>query len=121
MLPLLAGELLGSYIFFLDFLGAIVIPLWTITLVDYFLVKRGRYSDDLFRTEGGLYWYQDGVHWPAIACLALGTAIYWLIAFALPQLRVTITATIPTVLIAGGVYALWARRAVRPHPPLIVA
>jgi purine-cytosine permease-like protein len=121
MLPLLAGELLGSYIFFLDFLGAIVIPLWTITLVDYLIVKRGRYSDDLFRTEGGEYWYRDGVHWPALACLALGTAVYWVIAFGLPQLRVSITATIPTVLIAGGLYALWGRRVLRPQAPVIVA
>ena len=109
LLPLFAGELLGSYIFFLDFLGAIVIPLWTIVLVDYFFVRRGRYSDDLFRTEGGEYWYRGGVHWPAIVCLALGTLTYWVVAFGFPQLRVQITATIPTMLVAGVAYALWAR------------
>lgn len=113
MLPLLATELLGSYIFFLDFLGAIVIPLWTITLVDYFLVKRRRYSDDLFRTEGGEYWYQRGMHWPAIVSLGLGTLTYWVVAFGLPELRSSMTATIPTVLLSGGLYLLWARASAR--------
>ncbi len=113
LLPLFASELLGSYIFFLDFLGAIVIPLWTIALVDYFFVKRRDYTDDLFRTDGGAYWYGGGVHWPAIVCLALGTAIYWLIAFGAPQLRISITATIPTVVIAGGLYGFWGRARVR--------
>lgn len=113
MLPLLATELLGSYIFFLDFLGAIVIPLWTITLVDYFLVKRRRYSDDLFRTAGGEYWYQRGVHWPAIVSLGLGTLTYWIVAFGLPELRSSVTATIPTVLLSGGLYVLWARASAR--------
>src|SRR3990172_8202074 len=42
----------------------IVIPLWTITLVDYFLVKREQYTDDLFRERGGLYWYRNGGDWP---------------------------------------------------------
>lgn len=109
MVPLLAAEVLGAYIGFLDFLGAIVIPLWTITLVDYFLVKRRRYSDDLFRTEGGAYWYGRGVHWPALVSLGLGTLTYWVVAFGLPELRASITATIPTVLLSGGLYAIWAR------------
>lgn len=109
MLPLLAAQLLGSYIFFLDFLGAIVIPLWTITLVDYFLVRRRRYSDDLFLTEGGEYWYERGVHAPGVVSLLVGTATYWIVAFGLPGLRGAITATIPTVLVAGGLYFSWAR------------
>ncbi len=109
MLPLLAGEVLGSYVFFLDFLGAIVIPLWTITLVDYFLLRRRRYSDELFRTDGGAYWYAGGVHWPAVVCLLLGTLTYWVVAFAFPQLRIQLTATLPTLLVAGGGYAVWAR------------
>ncbi len=109
-LPLFAGDLLGSYIFFLDFLGAIVIPLWTITLLDYFFVRRRRYSDDLFRTEGGEYWYQRGVHWPAIAALALGTATYWVVAFAFPGLRSAISATVPTILVTTLLYLATARR-----------
>ena len=110
LLPLFAGDLLGSYIFFLDFVGALVVPLWTITLVDHFLVRRGAYSDDLFRTTGGVYWYRGGVHWPGIANLALGTGLYWLIAFGFPELRSAISATIPTIVVVASLYWLTARR-----------
>lgn len=110
--PLLTPDLLGSYTFFLDFLGALVVPLWTIVLVDYFVVRRGAYSDALFRRTGGAYWYGHGVHWPGIASLALGTLTYWVIAFGFPDVRSSVTATIPTIVVAGLVYALTARRSV---------
>ena len=110
LLPLVIGNLLGSYVFFLDFVGALVVPLWTIVLVDFFLVRRRAYSRDLFRLEGGPYWYANGIHWPGVLSLFAGTAVYWLIAFGVPELRSTITATIPTVIVAGGLYLLTARR-----------
>src|ERR671935_29170 len=110
LLPLVAGNLLGSYIFFLDFVGALVVPLWTIVLVDYFLVRRGRYSSELFRVQDGAYWYGGGIHWPGVVSLFAGTAVYWIVAFAFPQLRSTITATVPTVIVAGGLHLLTARR-----------
>jgi purine-cytosine permease-like protein len=116
LLPLFAADLLGSYIFFLDFVGALVVPLWTIVLVDYFVVRRRTYSDDLFRTVGGAYWYAGGVHWPGVASLGLGTGLYWLIAFGFPDLRTTISATIPTLAVVAIVYAVTAQRDARLSP-----
>ena len=110
LLPLVIGNLLGSYVFFLDFVGALVVPLWTIVLVDFFLVRRRAYSRELFRLEGGPYWYGNGIHWPGVLSLFAGTAVYWLIAFGVPELRSTITATFPTIIVAGGLYLLTARR-----------
>src|SRR5438034_1103680 len=69
ILPLFETNFVFTYIFFLDFLGAIVVPLWTLTLVDYFLVKARRYTDDLFASEGGHYWYRGGWNWPAFVTL----------------------------------------------------
>jgi purine-cytosine permease-like protein len=121
LLPLVAADLLGSYIFFLDFVGALVVPLWTIVLVDYFIVRRREYSDDLFRTAGGIYWYKGGVHWPGVASLALGTAVYWVIAFAFPELRSQVSATIPTILVVAIAYAATARRDARVAQPSAAA
>jgi NCS1 family nucleobase:cation symporter-1 len=121
LLPLVAADLLGSYIFFLDFVGALVVPLWTIVLVDYFVVRRREYSDDLFRTAGGIYWYEGGVHWPGVASLALGTAVYWVIGFAFPDLRSAISATIPTILVVAIAYAVTARRDARAAQPSAAA
>lgn len=112
LLPLLVPGFVGAYIFWLDLLGAIVVPLWTIVLVDYFVVRGRRYSDDLFRREGGAYWYRGGWNVPGVASLALGTVLYWVIGFGFPALRETVTATLPTVLLVGVVYGLWSRVAI---------
>jgi len=121
LVPLLSPTFVAFYIFWLDFLGAIVIPLWTLTLVDYFIVKRQNYSDDLFRIEGGEYWYAGGWNWPAIVSLVLGNAVYWTVAYAFPQWRQMFSATLPTVLVVVVVYTLWMRRAMKQSKASTVA
>ncbi len=111
MLPLLQTNFVFTYIFFLDFLGAIVVPLWTLTLVDYFLVKRRKYHDDLFRSEGGHYWYRGGWNWPAIVTLLTGTAVYWIMAFVFPAVRETVSAALPTIVFVVVVYYFWGKAA----------
>ncbi len=115
LLPLFETNFVFTYIFFLDFLGAIVVPLWTLTLVDYFLVKARRYSDDLFAQEGGHYWYRGGWNWPAVVTLLSGTALYWIIAFGLPTLRETISAALPTIVFVVIVYYFWGRSSWEKH------
>ncbi|OGG14599.1 hypothetical protein A2773_02315 [Candidatus Gottesmanbacteria bacterium RIFCSPHIGHO2_01_FULL_39_10] len=108
--PLLSKDFVGFFIFFLDFLGAIVVPLWIVTLVDYFWVKRGKYSDDIFKQTGGKYWYQKGWNWPGIVTLLSGTVFYWVVAYALPNFRIAYTAAIPTMIYVGVVYVIWMKR-----------
>src|SRR6059036_957339 len=115
LLPLFETNFVFTYIFFLDFLGAIVVPLWTLTLVDYFLVKARRYSDDLFAQQGGHYWYRGGWNWPAVVTLLSGTALYWIIAFGFPTLRETISAALPTIVFVVVVYYFWGRSAWEKH------
>ncbi|MGQ0797919.1 MAG: purine-cytosine permease family protein [Methanobacteriota archaeon] len=115
LLPLLAPNFVFTYIFFLDVLGAIVVPLWTLVLVDYFLVKGKRYHDDMFRIEGGQYWYRGGWNWPAVATLLAGTSIYWVVAFGFPAVRETVSAALPTIAFVGLVYYLWGRAAWTRH------
>lgn len=107
LLPLLSPGFVGSYIFFLDFLGAIVVPLWTLVLVDRYLIKRSVYHDHLFRTDGGMYSYAKGWNWPAVVTLALGIVVYWIVAFGIPGLRERYTAALPSLLATGAVYYLW--------------
>jgi nucleobase:cation symporter-1, NCS1 family len=111
LIPLLSANILDFFIFFLDFMGALVIPLWTIMLVDYFFVKKGKYADDMYQKTGGKYWFNKGWRIPAIVTLLSGTAVYWLIAYALPNhIRNFTTATIPTVIFVTVVYLLLAKR-----------
>jgi NCS1 family nucleobase:cation symporter-1 len=116
LVPLTSGEFVGFYIFFLDFLGGIVVPLWTIVLADRFLGHRAPYHDDLFREQGGRYWFRNGWRWPAIVTLLLGTAVYWVLAFVLPGLRERFTAAGPTAAVVLALYILWVRGVPgRPH------
>ncbi len=109
LIPLLSQNFVGFFMFFLDFLGAIVVPLWILTLVDYFVIKRRRYIDDLFKTEKGIYWYQKGWNWPAIVILLSGTVVYWIIAYAFPGIRKEITAAIPTMVYVAMAYIFFMR------------
>ncbi len=115
LLPLFETNFVFTYIFFLDFLGAIVVPLWSLTLVDYFLVKARRYSDDLFAQEGGHYWYRGGWNWPAVVTLLSGTALYWTIAFGFPTLRETSSAALPTIVFVVALYYVWGRSSWAKH------
>ena len=110
LLPLVATGFQATYIFWLDLLGAVVIPLWVIVLVDYFWVRRGRYETDLFREEGGRYWYGDGWNWRAIGCLAVGSLAYAVMAYGLPDIRETIPASLPVGVGVAVAYAVLMRR-----------
>jgi purine-cytosine permease-like protein len=108
--PLVSKDFVGFYIFFLDFMGAIVVPLWTITLVDYFFIKKRKYTDDLFKLNGGAYWYQKGWNWTAILILLAGTLLYWIVAYFFVNLREQVSATIPTILFVTIAYLMCMRK-----------
>ncbi len=109
LMPLLVAGFQATYILWLDVLGAIVVPLWVIVLVDFFWVRRGRYDQDLFRAEGGRYWYRNGVNRRAVGVLVAGTAAYWLIAYGLPDVREVIPAALPVGLGVALAYAALMR------------
>lgn len=109
-IPLLSKDFVGFYILFLDIVGAVVIPLWTLTLVDYFLIKKRKYSDDLFKKDGGTYWYKNGWNTKAIAVLISGTVIYWICGYVFPVIRQTVTAALPTMVYTAGAYYWWMSR-----------
>lgn len=102
--PLAAASFVGFYIFFLDFLGAIVVPLWTIILVDYFLVHNRKYTDDIFKLKSGIYWFKKGWNWAGITALISGTIMYWICSYAIPEVRHSVTATIPTIIFVTLLY-----------------
>jgi purine-cytosine permease-like protein len=106
LVPLVATGFQATYIFWLDVLGAIVVPLWVIVLVDFFWVRSGRYEADLFRTDGGRYWYGSGVNWRAVGVLVAGTALYVVIAYGFPDLREVVPAALPVGLGVGFTYAI---------------
>jgi NCS1 family nucleobase:cation symporter-1 len=77
----------NAYIFkWLVGYSALLGPIAGVMIADYFLVRRSRLSlEDLYR-RGGVYEYDNGVNWRAVAALGLGVAIA-LLGLVVPPLR----------------------------------
>ncbi|MDO8484548.1 MAG: cytosine permease [Candidatus Limnocylindrales bacterium] len=109
LVPILVTGFQATYILWLDVLGAIVVPLWVIVLVDFFWVRRGRYEPDLFRTEGGAYWYRRGWNPRGVGVLLAGTTLYWLLAYGFPDVREVVPVALPVGLGVALAYAALMR------------
>ena len=71
----LVTNFLNFYIGFL-LLTYLWVPAWaSVVLVDYFVLRRGRYAaEQMTLGRGGLYWYRGGVFWRATLAWLLGFA-----------------------------------------------
>lgn len=98
---------------FLGVIGGLFIPLWTIILVDFYLVRRGTLSDaDLFAEAGGAYYGSTGWNPAGIASLVLGCAVYFVLAHVLTDVAAQVTASFPAILVSGLTYWLLAKKPV---------
>ncbi len=97
--------LLNQFTEFLTLIGALFVPVFAIMIVDYYLVNRGFYGRDILREDGGKHWYTRGVNWVAVVIWVLGAVA----SFMMTNIWVSpIGATVPTFILAGGSYYLWA-------------
>lgn len=68
---------------FLDFIlliGTFFVPIFAIMLADYYLRRRGEYSEeDIVKQRGGPYWYTGGFNVPTciVYLIGAGLAFYW--------------------------------------------
>jgi nucleobase:cation symporter-1, NCS1 family len=72
--------LLDRFIDFLFLISGLFVPVFAIMLVDYYVLRRGRYLfTDLVRDRGGAYWYRGGINLVAMLSWAVGAALayYW--------------------------------------------
>jgi putative hydroxymethylpyrimidine transporter CytX len=94
---------------FLFFIGAMFIPLFGVTLTDYFLIRGRKLVVDAIYLEGGAYWYRGGYHRAALAAWAVGFGVYEAIAL----LKLAVGGSIPSMLAAGLLYWILSRAAAR--------
>lgn len=101
--------LLDQFATFLTVVGAFFIPVFAIMIVDYYVIRRARYTPDLLRASGGAYWYQAGVNWAALSVWVLGAAGTYVFTYVW---QVPFGASIPVFLISGVLYLAlsWHRR-----------
>ena len=66
-LPLYIGSFLHAFILFLEYISMVFGPIFSIVIVDNYLIARERYYTAEIDLIGGRYWFGCGYNWPAIA------------------------------------------------------
>jgi len=94
-------SLLDQFTDFLTLIGAFFVPVFAVMIVDYYILKRARYSRDILRHTGGAYWYRNGVNPIAVGVWVLGSVAAYLLTYVFPS---PIGANIPCFVISFLLY-----------------
>jgi len=94
---------------FLLLIGSVFAPLFGCLAADFFIVRRGRYQANALSEVGGAYWYHGGVNWAGLVAWVLGFLIYRWVVQSMPW----IGASLPSFVVAGLAYLIFAPLAVR--------
>jgi NCS1 family nucleobase:cation symporter-1 len=105
--------LLNQFTTFLVTISALFAPVFAIMIVDYYLIKRGDYGDDILRPSGGRYWYTGGVNVVAVIAWAVGATLAYAWAYVWP---LPFGATVPAFVVTFVLYLLVSLPA-RRHGP----
>ena len=106
---------LSAYIFgWLVGYSALLGPIAGVMIADYFLMRRSQLKvDDLYR-RNGVYEYDNGVNWRAVAALVAGIVVA-LLGLVVPPLRLLYDyAWFVGFGVSGAVYVLLMQRADAP-------
>ncbi|MEV8368134.1 cytosine permease [Microbacterium sp. NPDC064584] len=95
--------LLAQFTTFLVTIGALFAPVFAIMIVDYYLIKRGSYTQDILRDRGGRYWYRGGVNWLAVGAWLVGAVLAYVWAYVWP---LPFGATLPSFVVTFVLYLL---------------
>ncbi len=103
-IPLGFGSFIDYFEAFLSIAGAIFIPLWTVVLVDYFIIRKCNPAEKLYfatRGAGISDWNIAG-----IISVALGFLTYYLSYNVYPQICESVSALLPTMVVSGVIYCI---------------
>lgn len=93
--------LLNQFTDFLVTIGAFFIPIFAIMIVDYYIIQRRSYSQDIMRETGGAYWFTRGANWAAIGVWVVGSVSSYVLTYIWPS---PIGATIPAFVLSFVLY-----------------
>lgn len=110
--------LLDQFTTFLVTISALFAPVFAIMIVDYYVIRRGRYGADILSARGGSFWYTGGVNvWAVLSWVVGATSAYvWAYVWPLP-----FGATVPAFILTFVVYLLASlpRRSAEPFGPAV--
>jgi NCS1 nucleoside transporter family len=97
-IPLFFASLLDYFVIFLTFIGGFLVPLFTLIVVDYFLVRRGHVNESaMFALKGGEYWYENGWNKAGIAAFVCGSIVYFALYLFFSSITAVTTAALPAI------------------------
>lgn len=109
-LPLAFEQFVHFFELFLGIVGGIFIPLWTIVVLDYYVVRRMRVTDeDLFageRSDGTTLSRLGDWNIAGWVAMGLGFGTFILLGRGLPEIAAVTTAAIPALVISAATYLL---------------
>ena len=106
--PLAFAQFIDFFTAFLHVIGGIFIPLWTIVVLDYFVVRKMRVSDeDLFAGENADGTTQSRLgDWNAagLSSMVLGLVTFYALTYAFKDIAAVTTAGFPAIAVTGVSY-----------------
>lgn len=104
---LLKERLMTHFFDFVLFIATLYIPIFSIMMADFYIVKKQRYdADDIALDKKGLYRYIKGFHPAAFIAYALSAAFALYFTYVSP---LTIGSTVITFFLAGILYTVLAK------------
>lgn len=94
---------------FLYFIGAMFVPMFSIVLTDYFLIRKRVLHVEQLDDLTGTYGYRNGVHRTALVCWACGFVIYELFE----RFAVSTGSTLPSIAVSALLYYWLAGKRIR--------
>ena len=96
--------------FFLGIVGGIFIPLWTLVVIDYFVVRRARVrNEDLFAGEDSLGRTKSALgDWNVCGWVSMivGLAVFYLLNYGMKDFAAVTTASLPAAAATAVTYLL---------------
>ncbi|MCK9986321.1 MAG: nucleobase:cation symporter-1, NCS1 family [Azoarcus sp.] len=109
-LPLVFDSFIHYFEFFLGIVGGVFIPLWTLVVLDYFVVRRARVRDeDLFAGEDRLGRTLSALgDWNICGWVAMiaGLAVFYLLHYGFKEIAIVTTASLPAIAVTAVAYLL---------------
>lgn len=102
-IPLLFATFLDAFTVFLDYIGMFLGPEIAVFLVDYFIIRKGKYEISEVTKVSGKYWYQGGINWIAVVSWAIGIVLYFSLK-TVSWISDTVGVTFVTMILAGVIY-----------------
>jgi purine-cytosine permease-like protein len=106
--PFITGSFLKTFTLFLDYIGCIFAPLFSIMIIDFYLLKRRRYRWSDSNLPYGRYWYWNGINRVAIACWVLG-AVFYLGSLRIRSFAVMTGSLYPTLIFTALFIMGWVK------------